>query len=299
MDNLSTKQQQQRRLQKLLRRPDLWRGESSHFARTLILDTGHSQLNRLLVKPGWPLKGLIEILQNQTGQGEWQLLSKGLNRLLKESGYIILINPPALLHLPGLQQLNLDHRRFLIIQTKNRANLIYSCKTAAASAACVALMCWETDRLSYTELRKLQLSAAKGSGLFILFRHSRALAQNSPACLRLSSRACADGFDIQICKQRGAFGQQSTSIAIPKQWLALPALSSPVWLAESKKRSGQRWAINQAGTKKSSAQVLPFNKQPLAIENCIDSHIDSSIDSSLHSAIDNSTDHHLDNHQER
>lgn len=223
---------QQHTLNKILLRPDVWRGESRRFTQKQSLDTGYEQLNSALVHAGWPCKALIEILQARLGQGEWQLLYKSLVLLDERPGYIALINPPAWLYLPGLQQFNLNYQRFLIIKPKSYADFMYSAKTAAVSRACVAILCWEPGSLAYKDLRKLQLSAAQGMALFVLFRHIKKLASHSPASLRLNIQVTRNAFDVCIQKQRGAFNQQIIRIAQPLSWRNLPALSSQRWLEE-------------------------------------------------------------------
>ncbi len=248
MDSLSPEERSARnlRLEKLLRHPDLWRGESARFAWRRqpgihSLDTGYPHINALLVQRGWPLYGLTEILQKHSGLGEWQLLSRSLCTLLEKAGYLVLVDPPAQLHLPGLQQLCLDYRRFLIIDSGSSRNFIYSVRTAAASPACLGVLCWEPRRLTYTEVRKLQLNASSNGALLIVFRHLNALEHSSPASLRLSITACQKGFAVHIHKQRGTLSPHRTHqrssysyrarIALPEDWQPLPPLSSPVWFS--------------------------------------------------------------------
>ena len=250
---------QQRKLQKLLRRPDVWRGESSRFARQPVVDTGHTELNRLLIKQGWPLQGVIEWLQPQPGQGEWQLLAPGLRALLsKQAGYLVLINPPALLHGPGMQQLDIDHKRLLIIEPRNRADFLFSVLAAASSQGSLAILCWESESLLYKEMRKLQLCAANSHGLFVLFRGIDKVHQSSPARLKLSTSIEAQGFEVYIHKQRGTFQsslqQHHVHIALPAPWRALPALSSPLWLQPEQPEQNSNLPV-AAGT-----NVHPFQR---------------------------------------
>lgn len=220
-------------LKKVLLRPDVWRGESYRFAKKQSISTGFEQLDTALLNNGWPLNQLIEVLQNTPGQGEWQLLSKAVQAPNMRAGYIILIDPPEHLYLPGLSAMQVHQERILVVNPKSVSDAIYCFTTAAASHACIALVAWESTSFAYKDLRKLQLSAVYGSGLCFLFRHSKKRAHNSPASLRLEINMLAEGIELAIHKQRGSFKQQRVVLDTPKDWQGKPSLSSNDWLQDA------------------------------------------------------------------
>ena len=73
---------------------------------------------------------------------------------------------------------------------------------------------------SYTELRKCQLAATEGQGLYILFRPSAAVEQSSPAALRLNINLQAQDLQVHIFKQKGELGAtaQPVLLPLPNNW---------------------------------------------------------------------------------
>jgi len=219
---------------------------------------------------------LIELGLSSLGQGEWQLLAPALRRLLEQPGYLVLINPPASLCLLGLVQLGLDYRQLLLVQAQSAADQIYSFKTTSASPVCLGVLCWEPVQKGYryAELRKLQLSASKGAGLYVLLRREQALTQSSPACLRIRLRQCSELIQVELHKQRGSFRQQTSTVELPDNWRALPERSSLLWLANENERMLKREGETRSSTLLDStgnspdsttatltnAKVLPFSK---------------------------------------
>ena len=223
---------QQSALKEVLLRPDVWRGESHRFVKKQSIKTGYEQLDTVLIQSGWPLNELVEISHHALGQGEWQLLSKAIEELSK-SGHIVLISPPEHLYLAGLKQLNFSHERFLVLTPKSHSDFLYSFTAATKSQGCSAVICWEALPFSYRDLRKLQLSASYGSGLYLLFRGLNKLEHSSPASLKLSIRLTQDALEVFVHKQRGSFKQKQVLISLPERWQACPPLSSSTWLDEN------------------------------------------------------------------
>lgn len=213
-------------LEQLFRRGDVWRGKSQGFAPQAALDTGHAELNARLLHKGWPMASMVEVCQPKTGvlsQGEWLLFSPALKQL--ESGYVVLLNPPALPFAPGLIQAGIDLNRLLIVETEKKTDFLVSFTELARADICVALMAWQPkNNLSYTELRKCQLACNEGKGLFMMFRPASVQQQSSPAVLRLSTKLHASSLEIQIFKQKGSLNQTNDSsiyLPLPETWLPI------------------------------------------------------------------------------
>jgi protein ImuA len=99
----------------------------------------------------------------------------------------------------------------MLVHPRNREELLWSVEQALRSSTCSTVFAWlgATD-YRYAELRKIQLAAASHGTLAILFRSSEALAQPSPASLKIH----VEGYrQVKIIKQRG--GVQSATIPLP------------------------------------------------------------------------------------
>ncbi len=215
-------------LEQLLRRGDVWRGQSQGFAPQAALETGHAELNACLLHKGWPLASLVEICQPGAGtlsQGEWLMLSPALRQL--KNGYMVLLNPPALPFAPGLIQAGIDLDRLLIVAVEKKADFLASFTELVRADICTALMAWQPKHnLSYTELRKCQLACSDGKGLYLLFRPLSVQQQSSPAALRLRTQLHLRSLEIQIFKQKGSLNQATNTsihLPLPETWLPIAA----------------------------------------------------------------------------
>lgn len=217
-------ERQHPRLEHLLRRPDLWRGSTTAFRQEYAIDSGYPKLNQALQHSGWPSACLIEVCQRYHAS-EWWLFHAAINALTKgsRSSYIVLINPPATPFPSGLQQRGIDIRRIIIVQTKTPQEFVHSFTEVSQSPACPVVFAWQPTRaLSYTQLRKLQLSTLNQRGLRVIFRHLYAREQSSPASLRLTLQTKSDILQVNIFKQKGQLRQSEIALPIPNSWKPLP-----------------------------------------------------------------------------
>ncbi len=213
-------------LEQLLRRPDVWRGHSNTFIKndtTKAIDSGYPKLNRALQHKGWPSACLIDVCQHYHA-GEWWLFHPAINHIIQTSkaGHIALINPPASPFISGLQQLNIDTHKIIVVQTQTTQEFITSFVELSQSPASPIVFAWPQQyAISYTQLRKLQLCSQKHMGLYVLFRPYRTKEQSSPAGLRFILQPNAHDLYIQIFKQKGKLRQSSFNLDIPRSWLPL------------------------------------------------------------------------------
>jgi protein ImuA len=88
----------------------------------------------------------------------------------------------------------------------------------------------------YSELRKLQLAAAGGDTLAVLFRPQQAAAENVPAGLRLQMREYRK---VHILKQRGGRQQLDVNLSPADELPHQPQLwELPAWPANSATAGG-------------------------------------------------------------
>lgn len=212
-------------LQQLLQRQDIWRGCTGELlsALTQPVDTGWAALNAGLRQGGWPRSSLIEICQQNLNHGEWQLLTPALLRL--KAGFIVLLNPPVMPFAQGLLQAGLDLDRIIIVQATAKADFLASFYELARAQACDAVLGWQPKQpLSYAELRKCQLAAADGAGLYLLFRPASMRSQSSPASLRLWLELGATALQVTLFKQKGMLQTHDAKpigLALPELWQGL------------------------------------------------------------------------------
>ena len=226
-------------LEQLLLRGDIWRGTKAVVQDNNGQDTGYPALNDYLVHHGWPQSCLIEINLQEAGHGEWLLLSPALSN--SPQGLQILINPPAIPFAQGLIQAGIDLDRLLIINAPAKHDFLAAFVEISRAKACSHLLAWQpAQALNYTEIRKCVLASNEGTGIYWLLRHSRNIAQHSPAHLRLRTRIHAEHLEVVITKQKS--GDQSLlnkplEIPLPREWMGYETHANLGTLPDTHKRT--------------------------------------------------------------
>jgi cell division inhibitor SulA/protein ImuA len=196
-------------LEKLLENPRVWRGRT-RIASETGLSTGYEKLDRHLPGGGWPQHSLTEILTEQYGIGELQLLMPALARLsaddpllpYTEPGWIAWIAPPFQPYPPALNAWGINLSRLLIVRPKDDSEILWSAEQALASGTCSAVLLWPQG-LDDQSSRRLQLAAEKGQSWALAFRPLSARNEPSAAALRIQLQAQAEGVALEIFKSRG------------------------------------------------------------------------------------------------
>lgn len=199
----------QESLNKLLENPRVWRGRNSTHTETG-LSTGYKKLDRHLPGGGWPQQSLTEILVEQYGIGELQLLMPALARLsvddpltpYAEPGWIAWVAPPFQPYPPALQQWGIDLSHMLIVRPKGDKEMLWCAEQALSSGTCAAVLLWP-DQLDDQASRRLQLAAEKGNSWAIAFRPLAARSEPSAAALRIELQVGSSGMRLSIFKSRG------------------------------------------------------------------------------------------------
>lgn len=182
-------------LQELLHHPRIWKG----FSQRSLSDqrTGFAALDRLLPGHGWPRQALIEVMSEQLGIGELQLLLPILRGCAQ-----CWINPPHIPYAPALSQLGIDLKQLLIIQPQSDEDALWALGEVLRSGLYPQVLAWH-DTGCMTALRRLQLAAERGGGRLFLFRPKACVRHPSPAALRLFLQASPDGLYLRALKIRG------------------------------------------------------------------------------------------------
>lgn len=209
-------------IEQIMRRSDTWRGRHSQLRGHRLsansdghgrpsLPTGYTALDGQLQRGGWPLDSTIELLSDGCGLGAMGLFLPAMEKLSEQGRWQVFIAPPYIPYAPLLAARGIDTRQVLLVHPKNREDLLWSIEQTLRSTTSSAVFSWlGAHEYRYGELRKLQLAAAGGDSLAVLFRANRAAHQHAPAGLRLQMRAYRQ---VHILKQRG--GNQGISVDLP------------------------------------------------------------------------------------
>ena len=203
-------------LEQLLRREDLWRGDSQRFASRSVVDTGFDLLNSVLLGRGWPTGTLIEFCQ-EGWQAECQLL---LPALREGSGLIVLLSPPAMPFAQAFLKAGIDLDRLVVVEASDASTFLKSFAELSRADACDAVLAWQPKEiLTYTQWRKCLLAASEGCGLYVAFRPGAHQQLNSPASLRLHNHLVPAGLEVTVFKQKGQLKSiRPVTIELPVEW---------------------------------------------------------------------------------
>lgn len=186
----------------LAQRSDLWRGQAVPPALSPGISSGFAELDARLCGRGWPRGALTEVLGDGPGAGSFALVVPALARLSRrEARWILLLDPPALPYAPALAARGLDLSRLLLVRAP-RQDVAWAGEQGLQSGSCSAVLIWG-GKWQPAGLRRLQLAAAQGESLALLFRDPEAAGQAVPAALRLGVRPVPQGLRVEILKQRG------------------------------------------------------------------------------------------------
>lgn len=181
--------------------PALWRASQISRSQGRCADTGFAELSVELPGGGWPLGNLVELLAQQPGIGEMQLLRPALNRLAGRS--VMLVQPPHLPQTAAWASWSCAPSGLVWVHATRTADALWTTEQVLRSGTFGALLLWQ-DHIRSQALRRLQMAAQTSDTLFILVRPIAAAQQSSPSPLRLALQPTRRGLDISILKRRGA-----------------------------------------------------------------------------------------------
>lgn len=179
----------------------IWRADQMASCQSAVTPSGHARLDAELPNGGWPGSVLIELLLQQSGIGEMQLLLPALRQIATKQR-IALVQPPYLPQLTAWMAWGLALERLLWVRAEHGADALWSAEQILRNGSCGALLCWQTH-LRPEALRRLHLAAQASEIVFWMMRPLATARDASPAPLRLGLRAEAGGMQIEILKRRG------------------------------------------------------------------------------------------------
>lgn len=203
-------------LQPLLQQGKLWRGADRNFQRPAVtaqqgIASGFPSLDEALPFAGWPRGALTEILLDNHGAGELELLMPALAQTSQQKTPQVWVAPPFLPYAPALQSAGIDLTQLLVTRCKNTADQLWSIEQSLHTGAMV--LGWP-DSINTPQLRRLQLAAANGQTAGFLFRPLSSAQSPSPAALRLQVEREGQFLKLRIIKCRGRFFSGSIRLKI-------------------------------------------------------------------------------------
>lgn len=182
-------------------RSSVWRASELAVSRAATTPTGYPELDQELPNTGWPRSALVELLVEQHGIGEMQLLKPCLAALSKQQR-VALVQPPYLPHAMACRSWQLNERNLLWLKPQSSADALWSAEQILKNGACGAMVLWQAN-VRPESLRRLNL-AAQGTDTWIwLVRPLAAAADASVSPLRIALRPAVGGVSADIIKRKG------------------------------------------------------------------------------------------------
>jgi protein ImuA len=206
----------------------VWRANQMGSYPAPVAATGYDTLDGELPSRGWPRSALIELLIQQPGIGEMQLLRPSLAGIARHQR-IALIQPPHLPQVAAWSGWGLPPAHLLWVKTSSSADALWSTEQIVQNGSCGAVILWQSN-IRPASLRRLHL-AAQGADTFLwLIRPLSSAPDSSLAPLRLGLRPAAGGIDLTFIKRRGPHTEASLYLpfeTMPSLPLSTPTTASP------------------------------------------------------------------------
>ena len=189
-------------LAEILERHPVWRGGG--LAQALAaLSSGFAALDAELPGAGWPRQALTEILADNTGIGELELILPALAALTGAGQRAVWVSPPHVPYAPALAAAGVDLVNLLVVRAPERRDALWAAEQALRSGSSGALAAW-LPRPRYAELQRLAVAAEAGRAAAFLFRPLAAANESSPAALRVALEPAGSELHLRIIKRRGS-----------------------------------------------------------------------------------------------
>jgi protein ImuA len=208
-----------------------------------VVASGHAALDAQLPGGGWPLDGLVELLQSQPGRHAWQLLLPALAQAVRsQAGPVLLVGPPFAPFGPGLAAQGLPGERLLCVHAAQAPARLWATEQALRCAQVAAVLAW-LPRARTAELRRLHIAAQQHHRLLFVFRDEQARHEASPARVRLLVQGSPEGHGLwlQILKRRGP--PLETPLLLPAHPARLQALLQARQGRVTREAGSQRVAV--------------------------------------------------------
>lgn len=136
---------------------DIWRADELAVGRATTLATGHASLDHEFPNGGWPRSSLVELLVQQHGIGEMQLLKPVLAALSRQQ-HVAFVQPPYLPHTMAFKAWQLLDKNVLWLRPQRSADALWSAEQILKNGSCGAVVLWQSN-VRPEALRRLNLAA--------------------------------------------------------------------------------------------------------------------------------------------
>lgn len=179
----------------------VWRADELAVSRATTMASGHVALDQELPNGGWPRSSLVELLVQQHGIGEMQLLKPVLASLSRQQR-VALIQPPYLPHLMTCREWKMNDRNMLWLRPQSSADALWCTEQFLKNRSFGAVILWQSN-VRPEALRRLNLAAQSTDTWLWLMRPLAAAVDASPAPLRVALRPASGGISADVIKRRG------------------------------------------------------------------------------------------------
>jgi cell division inhibitor SulA/protein ImuA len=240
-------------LSDILRHGLVWRAGELSRAELPGIPSGFHALDAELPGGGWPAGALTELLPEHAGIGEVRALGPALAQLSNEGRWLAWIAPPYLPYAPALEAAGIDLARVMVVRTRSPQDALWAIEQALQSSACGAVLGWP-EKISFAQLRRLQIAAEGSPALAFLFRPPLAAREASPAALRLHLQSIKGELAVRILKRRGG------PLARPILLTPAPVIETPIETmraATPRAAPGTNHAMDRALPAAPAARIVP------------------------------------------
>jgi protein ImuA len=180
--------------------PHVWRGAGADRRIHRTIATGLARLD-VALGGGWPTGELIELLTNEQGIGELQLILPLARALLREypEHVVFWANVPHDFNAVALLQYQIEPTRQWYAGRMTDSDTAFTIDTAVRSHACALVVGW-LGRVSTAQLRRIKLGCAASRTTCVLFRPSSVRHGASPAGLRIALVPTSTALQLDIFK---------------------------------------------------------------------------------------------------
>lgn len=192
----------------------IWRANQMALCRMTTATTGFPALDAELPNGGWPRSSLVELLVQQHGIGEMQLLARALAPI-SQRRKVALIHPPHAPQAMACDPWGVRCESLIWIKTDRSADALWTAEQLLNTGDGVgALILWQSQ-IRAESLRRLNLAAQAADTYFWVIRPLAARPDPSPAPLRLALLPAHAGIKVEIAKRRGPCLDEQLYLALP------------------------------------------------------------------------------------
>ncbi len=191
----------------------VWRGSDLGHVDVPVQRSGWARLDAELPGGGWPCGSLTEILVPRMPLLEWRLLGPALGQALRGGASLVLVGPPAVPYLPGLQCQGIAAERLVWVRSREVTQSLWAAEQVLRAGSAAALLVW-LPACRAEALRRLHAHAQGGRGLLFAVRPEQSRSESSAAPLRVHAQPGSPWeLRVRLLKRRGPAHEHELRLA--------------------------------------------------------------------------------------